>query len=133
MTSTTTPPVIVVGEGRPASAAISSEPAGGKPRILVADPIAEAGVEVLRREADVTVQTGLAPDRLLELVADYDALVVRSETKVTSKVLDAARTKNQEKTSEATNDLADACASCHEVYRDKGPADSPLRCTPPKR
>ncbi len=49
------------------------------------------------------------------------------------KVLDAARTKNQEKTSEATNDLADACASCHEVYRDKGPADSPLRCTPPKR
>jgi cytochrome c' len=48
------------------------------------------------------------------------------------KVLEAARTKNQEKTSDATNDLADACASCHEVYRDKGPADSPLRCAPPR-
>jgi Cytochrome C' len=46
------------------------------------------------------------------------------------KVLDAARAKDQEKTSDATNDLADACASCHEVYRDKGPADSPLRCSP---
>ena len=44
-------------------------------------------------------------------------------------VLQAARTKNQEKVSDATNDLADACSSCHEVYRDKGPADSPARCT----
>jgi cytochrome c' len=46
-------------------------------------------------------------------------------------VLQAARTKNQEKVSDATNNLADACSSCHEVYRDKGPADSPARCTPP--
>jgi hypothetical protein len=46
-------------------------------------------------------------------------------------VLQAARTKNQEKVSDATNNLSDACSSCHEVYRDKGPADSPARCTPP--
>ena len=45
-------------------------------------------------------------------------------------VLQAARTRNQEKVSDATNDLADACSMCHEVYRDKGPADSPARCTP---
>jgi Cytochrome C' len=49
-------------------------------------------------------------------------------------VLEAARTKNQEKVSDATNNLADACSSCHEVYRDKGPADSPARCAvPPNR
>lgn len=48
------------------------------------------------------------------------------------KVLAAARTRSQERVSDATNDLADACASCHEVYRDKGPADSAARCTPPK-
>lgn len=48
-------------------------------------------------------------------------------------VLAAARTKNQEKVSDATNDLADACAMCHEVYRDKGPADSAARCTPPMK
>jgi hypothetical protein len=45
-------------------------------------------------------------------------------------VLLAARTKNQEKVSDATNNIADACSNCHEVYRDKGPADSPARCTP---
>jgi len=49
------------------------------------------------------------------------------------KVLQAARTRNQEKVSDATNDLADACAGCHEVYRDKGPAESDARCTPPPR
>ena len=49
------------------------------------------------------------------------------------KVLAAARTKNQERVSDATNDLADACASCHEIYRDKGPADSAARCTPPSK
>ena len=49
------------------------------------------------------------------------------------KVLAAARTKNQEKVSDATNDLADACASCHEIYRDTGPADSAARCTPPSK
>jgi hypothetical protein len=45
-------------------------------------------------------------------------------------VLEAARTKNQEKVSDATNNLADACSNCHEVYRDKGPADSAARCAP---
>ena len=43
-------------------------------------------------------------------------------------VLAAARTKDQEKVSDATNDLADACSGCHAVYRDKGPADSTARC-----
>jgi hypothetical protein len=47
--------------------------------------------------------------------------------------LQAARTKNQEKVSDATNNIADACSNCHEVYRDKGPADSPARCTPPAK
>jgi hypothetical protein len=44
-------------------------------------------------------------------------------------VLEAAHTRNQEKVSDATSGLADACSSCHEVYRDKGPADSPARCS----
>jgi cytochrome c553 len=48
-------------------------------------------------------------------------------------VLQAARTKNQEKVSDATNNIADACSNCHEVYRDKGPADSPARCSPPTK
>ena len=47
--------------------------------------------------------------------------------------LQAARTKNQEKVSDATNNIAEACSNCHEIYRDKGPADSPARCTPPPK
>ena len=35
-------------------------------------------------------------------------------------VLEAAREKNQEKVSDATNDLTDACSGCHQVYR-RGP------------
>jgi cytochrome c556 len=44
--------------------------------------------------------------------------------------LEAAKTKNQDKVIEVTDAVAGACADCHEVYRDKGPAGSPERCTP---
>ena len=50
---------------------------------------------------------------------------------VSKRLLDLAKTKDQEKVSDAANDLADACSSCHEPYRDKGDANSPARCTPP--
>lgn len=60
-------------------------------RVLVADQLADAGVEILRSEAQVTVQTGLLPAQLLEIIGDFDALVVRSATKVTKEVLDAGR------------------------------------------
>src|SRR5262245_1387343 len=61
------------------------------PRILVADALAEAGVEILRSEAGVTVETGMPPARLLETIKDFDALVVRSATRVTRDVLEAGR------------------------------------------
>lgn len=60
------------------------------PKILVTDPIHQDGIDLLRREADVDVRLKTSPDELLELIGDYDALVVRSETKVTSDVIDAA-------------------------------------------
>jgi D-3-phosphoglycerate dehydrogenase len=57
--------------------------------VLVADPIADDGVAILRREAEVDVRTGLAPNELIATIGEYDALVVRSETKVTAAVLAA--------------------------------------------
>jgi hypothetical protein len=45
--------------------------------------------------------------------------------------LQVARTKNLEKMSDVTNTVSDACATCHEPYRDRGGADSPIRCVPP--
>ena len=61
-------------------------------RILVSDPIAADGVEALKQGgAEVDVKTGLPADELKAIIGDYDALVVRSETKVTKDMLGAAR------------------------------------------
>ncbi|HEY6378793.1 MAG TPA: phosphoglycerate dehydrogenase [Candidatus Dormibacteraeota bacterium] len=60
-------------------------------RILVADPIAEDGVERLRSAGTVDVRTGLSGAELVAIIGAYDALVVRSETRVSAEVLDAAR------------------------------------------
>jgi D-3-phosphoglycerate dehydrogenase len=60
-------------------------------KILVCDPIAEDGVEILRRAgAQVDVKTGLSKEDLANIVNGYDALIVRSETKVTREILAAA-------------------------------------------
>ncbi|MFN0093352.1 MAG: phosphoglycerate dehydrogenase [Dehalococcoidia bacterium] len=60
-----------------------------RPRILIADPVSAEGAAMLRAAGDVDVNTGLAPDALIAIIGDYDALVVRSETKVTRRVLEA--------------------------------------------
>ncbi|HEY3268934.1 MAG TPA: phosphoglycerate dehydrogenase [Armatimonadota bacterium] len=56
-------------------------------RILVADPIAEEGVERLKQVGEVDVITKQTPEQLAANLPNYDALVVRSETKVTADVL----------------------------------------------
>ncbi|HEV3235229.1 MAG TPA: phosphoglycerate dehydrogenase [Candidatus Dormibacteraeota bacterium] len=56
--------------------------AAPRQRVLVADPIADDGVERLRERFDVDVVTGQASADLLGRIGDYDALVVRSETKI---------------------------------------------------
>jgi D-3-phosphoglycerate dehydrogenase len=60
-------------------------------KIFVADDVSAAGLEPLRA-AGFTVEkrTGLAFDELREAVCDCDGLIVRSETKVTSELMDAA-------------------------------------------
>jgi len=60
-------------------------------RILVADPIAQDGIDILSRAAEVDVRTGLSPDELIAAIGSYDALVVRSETRVTPEVFAAAK------------------------------------------
>src|SRR5947208_2507447 len=60
-------------------------------KVLIADPIAEDGIELLSRSAEVDVRTGLPPEELEAIIGGYDALVVRSETKVTASIFDAGR------------------------------------------
>jgi D-3-phosphoglycerate dehydrogenase len=58
-------------------------------RVLVTDPIAEEGLAELRRFAEVDVRLGLSGAELLNAVAGVEALVVRSETRVTAEVIEA--------------------------------------------
>ena len=60
------------------------------PRILVSDPIDPQGIEMLRAVGDVDVKLGLDPKDLLAIIGEYDALVVRSETKATAEVIEAS-------------------------------------------
>ncbi len=62
------------------------------PKVLVADPISQAGIDELSRDhaLEVTKQIGLTEAALIELIPDFSAVVVRSETKITAAVLEAA-------------------------------------------
>jgi D-3-phosphoglycerate dehydrogenase len=57
-------------------------------RVLVADPIAEEGVSHLRQCASVDVKTKLSSEELCREIPDYDALVVRSQTRVTADIIE---------------------------------------------
>ncbi len=59
-------------------------------RILITDPIAQEGIDLLRYElpdADIDVRLDLAPDRLMALIGDYTVLIIRSKTRVTEALL----------------------------------------------
>jgi D-3-phosphoglycerate dehydrogenase len=59
-------------------------------RVLVAEPLAEEGLALLRAHHQVDVRTGLARDELLAILPEYDALVVRSQVKADAEVIAAA-------------------------------------------
>jgi D-3-phosphoglycerate dehydrogenase len=61
------------------------------PKVLVADSISQSGVDELSRDSvlDVAVQTNLGAAKLLEIIPEFSALIVRSQTKVTADVLNA--------------------------------------------
>jgi D-3-phosphoglycerate dehydrogenase len=56
-------------------------------KILVAEPLAKQGLEILRAHHDVDEKIGLKPDELAAIIGEYDALLVRSQVKVTADIL----------------------------------------------
>ncbi|WP_172196215.1 phosphoglycerate dehydrogenase [Saccharibacillus qingshengii] len=60
-------------------------------KVLVSDPISDLGIQQLVEAADVQVdkKTGLSEDELIEIIGEYDALLVRSQTKVTAAIMNA--------------------------------------------
>ena len=60
-------------------------------KVLVPEHLSADGLVLLQTSLEVDERKGLTPDELLRIIPDYDALLVRSETKVTAAVLHAAR------------------------------------------
>lgn len=59
----------------------------GKPNVLICDPIHDDGVALLRRYANVDIRPDLSRTELEQIVSNYDALIVRSMTKVPASVI----------------------------------------------
>ena len=59
-------------------------------KVLVSDSLSDKGIEILKKEVDVDIKTGMSPDELKNCIGEYDALVVRSQTQVTADVIEAA-------------------------------------------
>jgi len=59
-------------------------------KILVTDTIAARGIDILRQHAEVDVKKSVAPEEMRSIIGNYDALVVRSQTKVTADIIKAA-------------------------------------------
>jgi D-3-phosphoglycerate dehydrogenase len=61
-------------------------------KVLVSDNISHRGVDIMTQAGlKVDVKTGLAPDELKKIIGRYEGLVIRSATKVTADIIDAAR------------------------------------------
>ena len=60
-------------------------------RVLVADPIADRGIELLQEAEgiDVDVKLGLSEAELIELAPNYEGIIVRSGVKITAPVIEA--------------------------------------------
>ncbi|MFH0941825.1 MAG: phosphoglycerate dehydrogenase [Chloroflexota bacterium] len=61
------------------------------PNVLVTDAISEEGLDILRNCARVDVRVGLKPEEIKTVIGDYEALMVRSQTRVTADIIEAGK------------------------------------------
>lgn len=61
------------------------------PKVLISDKLSPSAVQIFRdRGIEVDVKVGMSPAELKDVIARYDGLAIRSATKVTTDILDAA-------------------------------------------
>jgi len=58
-------------------------------KVLVSDPIDQVGIDILSQVATVDIKIGLPPAELVQIIGEYDALMIRSGTQVTKDVIEA--------------------------------------------
>ncbi|HJJ98693.1 MAG TPA: phosphoglycerate dehydrogenase [Methanocorpusculum sp.] len=59
-------------------------------KVLVSDPLAKEGVNILKGFCEVVEKEDLSEDELVKIISGYDALIVRSGTQVTARIIEAA-------------------------------------------
>ena len=59
-------------------------------KVLAADGISPKGIELLQKEFEVVVKDKLPKEELLEIIPEFDAIMVRSASKITKEVIDRA-------------------------------------------
>lgn len=61
-------------------------------KVLVSDKMGKAGIDIFENQdgIEVDVKSGLSPEELKQIIGQYDALAIRSATKVTKDILEAA-------------------------------------------
>ncbi|HTL47195.1 MAG TPA: phosphoglycerate dehydrogenase, partial [Verrucomicrobiae bacterium] len=66
--------------------------ANAKFKILIADPLGKGGLEILKKEKSFEVEehVGLKPEELKKIISRYDAIIIRSGTRLTKDVLESA-------------------------------------------
>jgi D-3-phosphoglycerate dehydrogenase len=60
-------------------------------KVLVTDSISEEGIAVLRDCAQVDIRSKLTPEELVSIIGGYEALMVRSQTRVTAEIIEAGK------------------------------------------
>ncbi len=60
-------------------------------KVLVADGVSQKGIDILSKEFEVVEKPKLTAEELLEMIPEFDALIVRSASKVTKEVFAAAK------------------------------------------
>jgi D-3-phosphoglycerate dehydrogenase len=59
-------------------------------RILITDGLHDSGINILERESDVVIKNDISSEDLLKEIADYDAIIIRSRTKMDQQLINSA-------------------------------------------
>ncbi len=59
------------------------------PKVLVSDPIDQVGIDILSQVATVDIKTNLSPEQFIQIIPEYDALMIRSGSHVTKEIIEA--------------------------------------------
>lgn len=60
-------------------------------KVLITDGLEKEGIDIINAAGEAVNKKGIEPDELLQIIGEYDGLIVRGRTKVTREVFEAAK------------------------------------------